>query len=58
MQLTRHADERRLQRRLPPHILSAICEYGTAMHSRGAVSLTLDGRSIFLAAEDNRCRRI
>ena len=58
MRLTHHADHRRIQRSLPPHVISTIYEYGSAVHSRGAVSLTLDECSIALATEDNRCRRI
>lgn len=57
MHLTHHAEARRIQRSLPLRILSAICDYGSARHARGAVSLTLDAGSIALAAEDNRCRR-
>lgn len=57
MRLTHHADHRRRQRCLPLHVLSAIYDFGTLRHSRGAHSLTLDEHSITLAAEDNRRRR-
>ena len=54
MRLTHHADRRRAQRTLPLDVLSTICAYGSPRHSKGAVSLTLDGRAIALAAEDDR----
>lgn len=57
MHLTRHADERRIQRRLPPRILHAIYDYGSVRHAKGALSLSLDDASIALAAEDDRRRR-
>jgi hypothetical protein len=56
MRLTHHADRRRIQRSLPLEVLSTICAYGSPRYSQGAISLTLDGRAIALAAEDNRRR--
>ena len=58
MQLTEHTRTRGTERNLPGHILSTIWAYGSPRPSRGAVSLTLDARSIELAAEDDRARRI
>ena len=56
MRLTRHADRRRARRSLPLDVLSTICAYGSPLHSKGAISLTLDGSAIALAAEDDRRR--
>jgi hypothetical protein len=57
MRFTKHADHRRIQRRLPMHILETIYEFSCAVPSKGAVNLTLDDETIELAAEDNRRRR-
>lgn len=57
MHLTRHADRRSISRRLPPHILATIYEFGSVAHTRGALSITLDNYSISMAAEDNRRQR-
>lgn len=57
MYLTRHADLRRVQRSLPIDVLSTIYAYGSASHSKGAMSVTLDGQSIALAAEGDRRMR-
>ncbi len=57
MHLTRHADLRRIQRSLPVDVLSTIYTYGSASHSKGAMSMTLDGQSIALAAEGDRRMR-
>ncbi|PWE30279.1 hypothetical protein C4N9_06200 [Pararhodobacter marinus] len=54
MRLTRHADRRRIQRSLPIEVVSTIHAYGTERHAKGALSLTLDGRAIALAAEHDR----
>lgn len=56
MQMTRHATNRSLERRLPFHILQTICDYGIERRARGALSLTLDATSIALAAEDDRAQ--
>ena len=53
MHLSNHANHRHIQRNLPLHVISTIYAYGSPRHSKGAVSLTLDGRAIALAAEDN-----
>lgn len=58
MRLTRHADHRRIQRCLPTRVLETICEYGSPVPSKGAVSLVLDNETLKLAAEDDRRRRI
>lgn len=55
---TNHAVARSIERNLPEHILSTIWAYGSPRPSRGALSLTLDTRSIELAAEDDRARLI
>lgn len=58
MRLSRHADHRRIQRRLPMPILETIYEFGSAVPANGAVSLMLDDETIKLAVEDNRRRWI
>lgn len=58
MRVTRHSEQRRVQRNLPLEILELIDTYGTPCHSRGALSLTLDEISIELAAEGDHRRRI
>lgn len=57
MRLSHHAEERSRRRRLPMEIVSTIYRYGSEAHKRGAISLTLDARSIALAAENDRCNR-
>ena len=57
MRLTHHADLRRIQRRLPPDVVSTIYDYGSTAHAHGAVCLTLDARSIALASESDRRNR-
>lgn len=57
MRLTRHADLRRIQRRVPEDVISTIYEYGAPVYSHGAVCLTLDAHSIALAAETDRRSR-
>lgn len=57
MRLTTHADLRRNCRRIPVEVLSTIYDFGAAAHAKGAVSLTLDARSIELASDGDRRRR-
>lgn len=57
MRLTHHADRRRTQRSLPMDVLSSIYAFGSEVHSKGLISLTLDRRSISLATEDDRRHR-
>jgi hypothetical protein len=54
MEMTRHADMRRLQRCVPLPILETISAYGTAHHTGGALSLSLDRKAIDQAVYDNR----
>lgn len=56
MQMTRHATNRCLERRLPSHILQTICVFGVERRAKGACSLMLDASSIALAAEGDRNR--
>lgn len=53
MKLTRHADRRCVERRLPREIVQLIHDYGTAYRSRGAEGLKLDHQAIDFAAESN-----
>lgn len=57
MRLTHHADRRRIHRRMPADVISAIYSFGSEYHARGAISLTLDAQSIALAAESDRRSR-
>lgn len=53
MKLTRHADRRCVERRIPREIVQLIHDYGTIYRSRGADGLKLDRHAIDLAAESN-----
>lgn len=57
MRMTRHATERRSQRNLPMDVLRLIQSYGEPIHSRGALSLMLDRKTLDLIAEGDLRRR-
>lgn len=57
MHLTHHADLRRNRRRIPNEVLSTVYEFGTSIHSNGAISLVLDAQSIEFAADGDRRKR-
>lgn len=57
MHLTTHADRRRNRRRIPVEVFSTIYDFGASAHANGAVSLTLDARSIELASDGDRRKR-
>ena len=57
MHLTHHAELRRNRRRIPIEVMSTIYDFGTPIHSNGAISLMLDAQSIEFAADGDRRKR-
>lgn len=55
--MTHHAKRRSTHRNLPVNILQLIQDFGRPVHSRGALSLTLDDETLHLIAEGDRRRR-
>jgi hypothetical protein len=51
MQITRHAEQRSIQRNIPREVMEAVYAYGSARHVRGAESLTYDRNSHELACD-------
>lgn len=57
MRLTRHAERRSTERRVPREVIRLIQDYGTSYRSDGAEGLKLDRMAIDLASEaDHRLR--